>query len=172
MIKEVSLDEWPLIERHEFDGCLSDHFQNTSLHLSFTTAETPLNIGFSGGQDLEACIRETLFSVYEGGRWIADLNVSNLTMATNLFRLPRCNTQHLAGSSHTTMTCIDSWLGLVDTPDDWISLVRAHGNWQARLAATSISLALGYNTTLLPDDVCWQCFDRAPGPRGQFIAIG
>ncbi|KAL8960187.1 MAG: hypothetical protein Q9193_003064 [Seirophora villosa] len=65
MVKEVRLDEWPLIERHEFDGCLSDHFQNTSLHLSFTTAETPLNLGFSGGQDLEACIRETLFSLYE-----------------------------------------------------------------------------------------------------------
>ncbi|KAL9034082.1 MAG: hypothetical protein Q9180_005601, partial [Flavoplaca navasiana] len=62
LIKKVSIDEWPLIERHEFDGCLSDHFQNTSLHLSFTTAETPLNIGFSGGQDLEACILETLFS--------------------------------------------------------------------------------------------------------------
>ncbi|KAI4119608.1 MAG: hypothetical protein LQ345_000513 [Seirophora villosa] len=172
MIKEVSLDEWPLIERHKFDGCLSDHFQNTSLHLSFTTAETPLNIGFSGGQDLEACIRETLFSVYEGGRWIADLNVSNLTMATKLFRLPRCTTQHLVGSSRTKMTCIDSWLGLVDTPDDRVSLVRAHGNWQARLAATSISLALGYSTTLLPDDVCWQCLDRAPESRGQFIAIG
>lgn len=173
LIKQVSIDEWPLIERHEFDGCLSDHFQNTSLHLSFTTAETPINIGFSGGQDLEACILETLFSVYECGRWIADLNVSNLTTAKRLSRLCRCTTQHTAGSWRSNMTCIDSWLGLVDAPEDKVSLVRAHGNWQARLAASSISLALGYSTILLPNDVCWQCFDRETGVyKTHIIAIG
>ncbi|KAI4258127.1 MAG: hypothetical protein L6R42_005284 [Xanthoria sp. 1 TBL-2021] len=173
MIKEVSIDEWPLIERHEFDGCLSDHFQNTSLHLSFTTAETPLNIGFSGGLDLEACILESLFSVYERGRWIADLNVPNLTTVTRLFKLPRCNDQHPAGTWHSNITCIDSWLGLVDAPEDRVSLVRAHGNWQARLAASSISLALGYDTILLPNDVCWQCFDRSTGVyKSYIIAIG
>ncbi|KAL8821840.1 MAG: hypothetical protein Q9223_000198 [Gallowayella weberi] len=48
LIKEAAIENWPLIERNEFDGCLSDHFQSTSLHLSFTTAETPLNVGFSG----------------------------------------------------------------------------------------------------------------------------
>ncbi|KAI4265371.1 MAG: hypothetical protein L6R38_009471 [Xanthoria sp. 2 TBL-2021] len=173
LIKQVSIDEWPLIERDEFDGCLSDHFQNTSLHLSFTTAETPINIGFSGGQDLEACILETLFSVYECGRWIADLNVSNLTTAKRLSRLCRCTTQHTAGSWHSNMTCIDSWLGLVDAPEDKVSLVRAHGNWQARLAASSISLALGYQTILLPNDVCWQCFDNFSRTYNtQIIAIG
>ena len=174
LIKEVSIDEWPLIERYEFDGCLSDHFQNTSLHLSFTTAETPLNIGFSGGQDLEACFLETLFSVYECGKWIADLNVSNLTTSTRLQRVPRCATQHLADIRPSNMTCIDSWLGLVDAPESSISLVRAHGNWQARLAASSISLALGcYTIMLLPDDVCWQCFDRETGMyKTHIIAIG
>lgn len=173
LIKEVSIDEWPLIERHEFDGYLSDHFQNTSLHLSFTTAETPLNIGFSGGQDLEAGFLETLFSVYECGRWIADLNVSNLTTSTRLQRVPRCTTQHLAGTRPSNMTCIDSWLGLVDAPESSVSLVRAHGNWQARLAASSISLALGYEIMLLPDDVCWQCFDRETGMhKTHIIAIG
>lgn len=173
LIKEISIDEWPLIERHEFDGCLSDHFQNTSLHLSFTTAKTPLNTGFSGGQDPEACFLETLFSVYECGRWIADLNVSNLTTSTRLQRVPRCTTQHLAGSRPSNMTCIDSWLGLVDAPESSVSLVRAHGNWQARLAASSISLALGYEIMLLPDDVCWQCFDRETGMyKTHIIAIG
>ncbi|KAL8883158.1 MAG: hypothetical protein Q9192_007404 [Flavoplaca navasiana] len=168
LIRKVSIDEWPLIERHEFDGCLSDHFQDTSLHLSFTTAETPLNIGFSGAQDLEACILETLFSVYESGRWIADLSTSNLSekepfTVPSLKRLPRCTTQHPGGTFHPNMTSIDSWLSLVDAPEDRVSLVRACGNWQARLGASSISLALGYDTILLPDDVCWQCFDRETG---------
>ncbi|KAL8850070.1 MAG: hypothetical protein Q9221_004996 [Calogaya cf. arnoldii] len=173
MIKRVSIDEWPLIERHEFDGYLSDHFQNTSLHLSSTNAETPLNLGFSGGQDHEACILETLFSVYEGGRWIADLDVSSLMTNKVWHRFPRCTSQHV-GSWHPKMTCIDSWLGLVDAPEEKVSLVRAHRNWQARLAALSISLALNYEIILLPDDVCWQCLGRnVSGGHGiNIIAIG
>ncbi|KAL8942984.1 MAG: hypothetical protein Q9216_001340 [Gyalolechia sp. 2 TL-2023] len=152
MIKEVSLAEWPLIERSEFDGHLSDHFGSTSLHLSFTSAETPLNLGFSGGQDTEACILETLFSVYEGGRWIADLNIFKWANSIKLSKLPSCTTQHLdTDAGRSKVICIDSWLGLVDAPEEHISLVRAHGNWQARLAASSISLALGYNTIILPE---------------------
>ncbi|KAL9603954.1 MAG: hypothetical protein Q9179_002016 [Wetmoreana sp. 5 TL-2023] len=30
LLKEASLDEWPLIEHNDFDGCLLDNFQNTS----------------------------------------------------------------------------------------------------------------------------------------------
>ncbi|KAI4243339.1 MAG: hypothetical protein L6R40_003511 [Gallowayella cf. fulva] len=174
LTKEVSIDEWDHIERNEFDGCLSDHFQNTSLHLSFTTAETPLNVRFSGGQDLEACILETLFSIYEGGSWIADLNVSNVQTSIRLSRMPRCVSGHpLDVLPSSIATCIDSWLGLVDAPEERVSLVRAHGNWQARLAASSISIALGYNTIILPDNVCWKCFDGfAAAYHGHVIAIG
>ncbi|KAL8882343.1 MAG: hypothetical protein Q9198_000642 [Flavoplaca austrocitrina] len=173
LIKQVSIDEWALIEHDEFDGCLSDHFQDTSLHLSFTTAETPLNIRFSGGQDLEACIVETLFSVYDSGRWIVDLNTSNLIEAPRLTRLPRCTMQHSTDTSYSNTTCIDSWFSLVDAPEDRVSLVRASGNWQARLGAASISLSLGYDTILLSDNVCWQCFDRKTRECNKhIIAIG
>ncbi|KAL8839866.1 MAG: hypothetical protein Q9170_001546 [Blastenia crenularia] len=153
MIKEVSLAEWPLIERNEFDGHLADHFGSTSLHLSFTSAETPLNVGFSGGQDKEATILETLFSVYEGGRWIADLDVYKWADSVRLSKMPRCIIQHLETDVwRSRMICIDSWLGLVDAPEERVSLVRAHGNWQARLAASSLSLALGYDTVILPEN--------------------
>ncbi|KAL8789827.1 MAG: hypothetical protein Q9213_000895 [Squamulea squamosa] len=173
LIKEVSIDDWSLIERKEFDGRLFDHFHNTSLHLSFTTAQTPLNVGFSGGQDLEARILETLFSVYEGGKWIADLNVSNVATAATFSRVPLCTTKHQADFRLSSMTCIDNWLGLIDSPEDRVSLVRARGNWQARLAASSTSLALGYYTVILPDDVCWQCFDQEVARcYGPVIAIG
>ncbi|KAL8908993.1 MAG: hypothetical protein Q9171_005223 [Xanthocarpia ochracea] len=174
LTKEVSIDDWPFIERNEFDGRLSDHFQDTSLHLSFTTAELPLNIRFLGGQDFEACIVETLFSVYEGGRWIADLNVSNLQTSTRICRMARCVSQHPADiRPSSAITCIDSWLGLVDAPEERVSMVRAHGNWQARLAASSICIALGYDTIILPDDVCWKCFDgEASAYHGHVIAIG
>ncbi|KAL8949967.1 MAG: hypothetical protein Q9222_003961 [Ikaeria aurantiellina] len=78
MVKEVSLAEWPLIERNEFDGHLADHFGSTSLHLSFTSAETPLNVGFSGGQDKEATILETL--VLRLRRWEVDCRLGCLQM--------------------------------------------------------------------------------------------
>ena len=177
LTKSVSIDDWPLIERNEFDGHLSDHFQDTSIHLSFTTAESPLNIRFSGGQDFEACILETLFSVYEGGRWIADLNVSNVQTSTTIYRMARCVYGHPADiRPSSSITCIDSWLGLVDALEERVSLVRAHGNWQARLAASSICIALGYNTIILPDDVCWKCFDGKASAylayHGDVIAIG
>ncbi|KAI4173916.1 MAG: hypothetical protein LQ343_002684 [Gyalolechia ehrenbergii] len=174
MIKGVSLAEWPLIERNEFDGHLSDHFGSTSLHLSFTSAETPFNLSFSGGQDTEACILETLFSVYEGGMWIADLNIFKWVNSIKLSKLPSCTTQHLNNDAWgSRVICIDSWLGLVDAPEEHVSLVRAHGNWQARLAASSISLALGYNTIILPERVCWRCFERIVSRSyGNVVAIG
>ncbi|KAL8730471.1 MAG: hypothetical protein Q9181_004659 [Wetmoreana brouardii] len=176
LLKDVSLDEWPLIEHNDFDGCLLDNFQNTSLHLSFTTAETPLNVGYLGGQDRVACIIETLISVYDGGRWIGDLDISNLDSVSlgALYGLPRCTRQHAEVSGwRPKMTCIDSWLGLINAPEERISLLRAHRNWQARLAASSISVALGHDTVILPDEVCWQCFARAvsAGHRN-VIAIG
>ncbi|KAL8686088.1 MAG: hypothetical protein Q9218_007355 [Villophora microphyllina] len=176
LLGEVSLEDWPLIEHNDFDGCLTDNFQNTSLHLSFTTAETPLNVGFSGGQDKAACILETLFSVYDGGRWIADLNVLNIdeTSTTRLLRMPRCTAVH-AEPTHTQpkLTCIDNWLGLVNTPEERGSLLRAHRNWQARLAAASISLALGHDTVILPEEVCWHCLHRYSSTCfKKFIAIG
>ncbi|KAL8698815.1 MAG: hypothetical protein Q9224_001680 [Gallowayella concinna] len=173
LIREASIENWRLTERDEFDGYLSDHFQTTSLHLSFTTAETPLNVGFSGGQDLEVRILETLVSVYEGGTWIADLNVSNLTTAGKLSRMPPCTSQHPADVQTPSITCIDNWFSLIDDPEVKVSLVRAHGNWQARLAASSISIALGSPTLILPYNVCWKCFDSGVSRYdSRVIAIG
>ncbi|KAI4255102.1 MAG: hypothetical protein LQ352_002731 [Teloschistes flavicans] len=177
LLKEVSLDEWPLIEHNEFDGCVLDNFQNTSLHLSFSGAGAPVNVGFTGGQDKVVCILEAVFSVYDGGRWMADLNISNLDgrTTTMLWRMPPCTKQHVK-TTHAPLklTCIDSWLGLMNAPAERVSLLRANRNWQARLAASSISLALGHETVILPHDVCWHClYQHASCARfGKIIAIG
>ena len=60
-----------------FDGHLQNNFRTTSLHLSFTTAESPLGDNFSGMQDDELYLLETLLSVHEGGDWVADLDILN-----------------------------------------------------------------------------------------------
>ena len=55
---------------------------------------------------------------------------------------------------------IESWLELVDDQDQDIDiyLVQAHGNWEARLAASSVSVAKGYRTIIIPEHMCWECF--------------
>ena len=67
MIREVKLSVWPCIGRDGFDREMRDCFESTSLHLSFTGADTPVNVGFSGGENVNAYMLETLISVRDGG---------------------------------------------------------------------------------------------------------
>lgn len=164
LCQEKSLDDWPHIEHNEFDGSLQDNFKATSLHLSFTEAESPLNVNILGSRDVEAFFLQTLFSVYDGGRWIADLNFSHMfgTKALSdaqITWMPACVTPQHADTPdwRPKMTCVDSWLGLINAPEESVSLLRAHRNWQARLAASSLSLALGHKTIILPNEICWHC---------------
>ncbi|KAL8925654.1 MAG: hypothetical protein Q9208_003337 [Pyrenodesmia sp. 3 TL-2023] len=165
LCREASLDDWPYIEHNEFDGSLQDNFKATSLHLSFTEAESPLRVvNILGGRDREAFFLETLFSIYDGGRWIADLNFSDMFRPRSLPDAPITWVSACATPDHADipdwrpkMICVDSWLGLINAPDEEISLLRAHRNWQARLAAASLSLALGHMTIILPNEICWHC---------------
>lgn len=165
MIRKSSILDWPQINRDEFDGELKDCFESTSLHLSFTGANTPLNVEFTGAQDSEIYILETLISVHEYGRWIADLNPLRTPRSSRLHKLPPCvRGTCKEGGPTSQITCIDNWLELVDTPEKQICLVRAHKNWQARLAATSLSIQIGFETLVLSEDVCWSCFDTSIKP--------
>ena len=159
LTKSVSMSEWPQIDRAIFDGEFRDCFASTSLHLSFTGANDSLNTEFTGAQDTEVYILETLISVYEGGRWIADIDPSRACLSINLRRLPPCvdDNRCKPRTERPQATCIDNWLELIDAPEEDVSVVRAHKNWQARLAATSISIQMGYNTVVLSDQVCPAC---------------
>ena len=179
LIKEVSISEWPQICRDDFAGQIRNSFEGTSLHLSFTGASTPFNIGFSGAQDADVYMLETLISVHDNGRWIADLNVLKTFQSPQLFLIPSCedlNQKHGPKAPTSHMTCIDNWLELADEPEPGLWIVQAHKNWEARLAAASISIAKGYDTFVTPENVCWQCFDDTIYARSAMfrpvIAIG
>lgn len=161
MIKKSSMLDWPQLNRSEFDGELKNCFESTSLHLSFTGANSPLNVGFTGAQDSEVYILETLISVHEYGRWIADLNPLMISLSNRLGPGPSCinGTYKEGGGPTSQIMCIDNWLELIDAPEEQICLVRAHKNWQARLAATSLSLQIGFETLVLPENLCWGCFE-------------
>ena len=162
LIKSVSINEWPQLGQVEFDGELKDCFKSTSLHLSFTGASTPVNVKFSGVQDTDVHILETLVSVHDGGKWIADLNILKTFRSFELLCIPLCaNRQHRSEkmSPSDQMTSIETWLAMIDELDRCICFVQTRGNWEARLAATSISVAKGYLTVVLPKEVCWKCYD-------------
>lgn len=167
LIKAVSISEWPGMGRSEFDWKLRDCFKNTSLHLSFTGASTPVNLNFSGGQDADVYMLETLVLVHDNGRWIADLNILKTFRSTQLILIPSCSDRdHLGAAAIPSITkyqitSIDNWLELVDTPEEHICVVQAYGNWEARLATGSISIAKRYFTLVVPENVCWICLENA-----------
>jgi len=61
-----NLTSWSLIKHDDFDGKPEDNFQSTSIHLSFTGYEMPLDQGTYGAQDYEAFYLETVLSVHDG----------------------------------------------------------------------------------------------------------
>jgi len=62
---------------------------------------------------------------------------------------------------------VDNWDEFLETPSDGILVIRAHGNWIARLAFTVLSVNRGVKTIVLPNDVCWGCCKASieDGPR-------
>ena len=179
LIRESGLSDWPQLGGIEFDGYLRNSFQDTSLHLSFTGAEEPVNVYFSGAQDVEVFLMETLIGIFDRGKWIADLDIcGSLGRPNALVRIPACNQSHIdAGSMESEVTlesqvtCVDNWLSLIDATENHINLVRAHKNWQARLAAASLSVALGHSTSIFQEGVCWRCFKSSCRSLGVECAV-
>ena len=164
LMRDVSISDWPQLGSFEFDGVPRDCFNGTSLHLSFTGASSPVNVGFSGAQDADVYMLETLVSVHDSGKWVADLNVLDTFRSPHLHFIPLCTDQHHNAttlSSTHSITCIENWLELIDELDRQICMVQAHRNWEARLAATSISIAKSHHTIIAPEKICWECFGDA-----------
>ena len=170
MIRENDITNWSLVNHEPFDGTILDCFKSTSLHLSFTTARSPIDVGYSGARDEEVYVLETLISVYDQGKWVADVDIFRSLdypgplQNLKLNRLSLCSDPshtNLAAPKHQ-LTCIDNWFELLDplkTEYQNLTLVRAHQNWQARLAATVLSVALGHVTLILPPEICWECYN-------------
>ena len=162
-IRPVS-DSWLLVQHAPYDGKLEDCFHNVSLHLSFTTYELPLARGRHGGVDAEVILVESLVSVYDRGNKVADLDVLGSLSKPFLQRLNKCTCSERASKRvrTTRLISIDNWEELLDSPThrEKVGVVRAHGNWIARLAATCISIQKGYRTILLSKPpVCSVCVD-------------
>ncbi|RDL32634.1 uncharacterized protein BP5553_09090 [Venustampulla echinocandica] len=169
-VKPLEYDRWNLVNHADFDGEMHDSFQNTTLHLSFTEFQMPLDvIGAQGIRDTEVSMLESVVSVHNRGEWIGDLNVLSLLpdesdngrVLSHISYQCSHSPQERAFRKSGVMSPIislDSWNEFLDRPiGNETTIFRGHGNWVARLAAAAISVQMGLPTFTLSDDVCWKC---------------
>ncbi|KAM7213524.1 hypothetical protein V8F06_011079 [Rhypophila decipiens] len=140
----------------------------------FSQAETFDGTPSPGAIDADVVMREALVSVFNGPRWIADLDILQTLSNENLRRLRgKCEPTHgkangrglsnlLAQDMGAVLKSIGTWEELLACKEnlllDEAGAIRAHGNWYARLAAASLCVQLGCRITLFPtEDVCVNC---------------
>ncbi|KAJ2993218.1 hypothetical protein NUW58_g1912 [Xylaria curta] len=159
-------NEWKCINHNRFDGKEENCFQCTTLHLNLSDWQMPLNYGEHGLRDSEVSFVEAFVSLHDHGEWVADLDVLGSLSSSNLHFL-----DFSAGSSKdcsnwghsksrtsdlSQFVSIDRWEELLEPPVER-GVVRASGNWQARLAATVLAVQKGYQTHVVAKAVCWGC---------------
>jgi hypothetical protein len=139
---------------------MEDNFGATSLHLTFTGYEE--RIGQEGLQDAQVYLLQSVTSVRDGGKWKADLDIlSTMENSRRLKRVKRpsgCShdAKSKSGAGVIRLVSIDCWAELLDSPAG-AGVVRANGNWTARLAATAVALQKGHPVCVVEGDACWAC---------------
>lgn len=148
-------DDYTLVNHVDYDSKREDNFQGTSLHLSFTNWKLPLDTGAKGTIDQDIHLVESVVSVHDRGMWVADLDplkvppsredgyifcAQTAGASQSHVMIVKCDHPELHNqASADDFTSIDSWEELLDPPEN-VGIFRAHKNWAARLAATSILL--------------------------------
>lgn len=179
MIREIDTSSWRLDSYHQFDGTISQSFQSTSMHLSFTDYHVPIVDGERGSYDNQVFFLESIISVQDRGEWVADVDPLPLMRydehrgsSFKKLGMPITNTawpkgqascQHKINSySDQDITAVDTWNELLDAPEGMF-VVRAGDNWVSRLAATLIAHQRmtqdlpKSKITVCPPQVCWTC---------------
>lgn len=175
LIREYGIGEWYEYNRTDFDGTLDDYFSGTSLHLSFSEASMQVDVGYSGGRDIEAYLLETLVSVYDQQRNIGELDIlatfASNRLITEFLTAEECNhsfnspdvsaigKQKTEHPTKVGFISIDNFAEIIKPPSQ-PGIIRARGNWQARLAAASICIAKGYRVILRPERICLNCLTK------------
>ena len=158
-MRKLDYSSWHMISHEPYDGSTQDNFQQTSLHLSFTGFELPLDAGSRGRRDVSGNFLETAVSVYDRGEWVADVDM--LAAASQWVTLPPVQCQHSDAAKSIppgacSLVSVDTWLELLDSPAQ-NAVLRAHQNPTARLAAAALATCRYRKTVVLPDALCWAC---------------
>ncbi|KIW69719.1 hypothetical protein PV04_05579 [Phialophora macrospora] len=123
-----------------YDHERQNNFQGTSLHLSFTNWRRPFDETNRRTIDERIFLVECVVSVHDRGKWVADLDVLALRDGEGI--LPWDLPCVCGGAGDGNTTSVDCWEEVLDPPEN-IGIVRAHGNWAARLAVLAVSRQQG-----------------------------
>jgi hypothetical protein len=166
-----------MINHEEFDGRWEDNFRSTSLHLKLTGYEMPINAGQHGSRYQEVLYAEAIVSAHSRGQWVADINVLSLytsdskrgwwdlTWLEQRLLPASCHHDDVSRNDHSDfglLTSIDNWPELLDRPPN-TSIIRAKGNWDARLALSAVMRMKNEDVIIASGDVCWACIKAAAG---------
>jgi hypothetical protein len=173
-MSEFDKADWQIVNHDEFDGYEQDSFQGTTLHLGFTEYALPIDTGQHGLRDSEMYFLESVVSVHEHGKWVADLDILGQFRDHSKYRVtPAC--AHTDGPNSDviptpSVTAIDHFSEILDPPE-FVGVIRSSDNWLARLAIATLSLQLKHPTVILSDRFCWDCvlesWVNAPGPLNE-----
>ena len=166
---ESDLDRWRQINHTPFDGKLENNFTSTTLHLWLTGSEQPLNTLKYGARDQECFFVETVISVYDKGKKVADLDLLRLitsirdsaSIKNSLLHISSAKCQHKGETKNDStvlkdLVSLDNWHEVLDLPEG-VAVVRAYENWVARLALASLLFSLQTPVLISPNNVCWAC---------------
>ena len=166
-VREADFASWKSVSYSDFDGKLENNFLHTSMHLSLTGDEQPLNIGQTGYRDKEVFLIECVIRVYDRSRWVADLDIvssyKNQKAQSFIERQRECEHSEEQRSNYSLidpLTSIDSWDELLDLPRN-ACVVRANGNWLARQAVCCCVLQKLKPVVLASGAVCWSCVENS-----------
>ena len=167
-LREHDQNSWQVISTSNFNGEPEDHFAHTTIHLSFTEASLPLYDGVRGPINSQVTLVETLISIYDKGVWVGDIDVMSSLWTLALQRLPQRHSDCPHGSERapsTELLSIESWDEVLRPPVESM-VIRASGNWTARLAIAAMLIQvlkvqqpadIQGCIGICPDSVCWKC---------------
>ncbi|PVH72455.1 hypothetical protein DL98DRAFT_610640 [Cadophora sp. DSE1049] len=155
-------EDWEMVNHQDFDGRWEDNFRSTSLHLKLTGYEYPINTSQHGNRRNGALYAEAAISAHAQGQWIADIDILNLFerggkhMKANGFLGEGWLSRRHDSAEFGLLTSIDSWAEFLDRPPN-TSIIRAKGNWSARLALAALMLTRNDDVLIASGEVCWAC---------------
>jgi hypothetical protein len=171
--REPNPEKWIAINHYPFDGKAEDHFQETSVHLSFTPYEISLMTEENRRHSIDRSIVlvETLISVYDGESWVGEIDILGAFrsckdgLGIGRVQCPALEQNHsninyeesLQKNKRLMATNIENWDELIEAPPRETIAVRAHGNWLARLATMTVCVSHGFTPVILPCQACWMC---------------
>ena len=124
---------------------------------------------------------ESLIRVHDRGEWVADLDALSALEGISLYisedaNEKECTCRHSSSVEElqkrvgTELIAIDRWEDLFETPRN-AGVVRAHGNWVARLAAAALSVKMGNETVVASDTGNVRCRNCLQMPSNVSDAI-